>query len=124
MNRLDLGLHQGSSRAGPKLRFWASVRHAPALAQSNGPGILQIKCLHGHTPEGISPSGRPDWGCSWGSFDLTSSPINELGSAATGENHALTLFMADDGNVTRHYLLEGIVVAVCGFSLMLLQGKP
>ena len=68
--------------------------------------------------------GRPDWGCSWGYFDLTSSPNNELGNAAAGEIRALTMVMADDGDVTRRYLLEGIVVVVCGFSLVLLRGKP
>ena len=68
--------------------------------------------------------GRPDWGCSWGSFDLTFSPNNELGSTVAGENRALTLVMADDGDVMRRYLLEGIVVAVGGFSLVLLRGKP
>ena len=67
--------------------------------------------------------GRPDWGCSWGSFDLMSCPNNELGSVTTGENHALTLVMADDGDVTRRYLLEGIVVAVYGFLLVLLREK-
>jgi hypothetical protein len=32
--------------------------------------------------------------------------------------------LADDGDVLRRYLLEGIVVAVCGLSLVLLRGKP
>jgi hypothetical protein len=65
--------------------------------------------------------GRPDWGCSWGSIDLMSSPNNELGSVAAVENRALTLVMADDGDVTRCYLLEGIVVTVYGFLLVLLR---
>lgn len=66
---------------------------------------------------------RPDWGRSWGSFDFMSSSNNELGSVAAGENCALTLVMADDGDVTRRYLLEGIVVAVYGFLLVLLREK-
>ena len=41
---------------------------------------------------------------------------------AAGENRATIL--AGDGGVVRRYLLEGIAVAVCGFSLMLLRGKP
>ncbi|KAK1619918.1 hypothetical protein QYE76_025435 [Lolium multiflorum] len=32
--------------------------------------------------------------------------------------------LADDGDVSRRYLLEGIVVAVCGLSLVLLRGNP
>ena len=46
------------------------------------------------------------------------------GCAAAGENRAPASVMEDDGDVMRHYLLEGIVVAVCGFSLVLLQGNP
>ena len=48
----------------------------------------------------------------------------ELGGAAAGENRAPTPVLAGDGDVTRRYLLEGIVVAVCIYSLVVLCGKP
>jgi hypothetical protein len=41
-----------------------------------------------------------------------------LENVAAGENRALALVMADDGDVTRCYLLEGIVVSVYGFLLV------
>ena len=52
MNRLGSGYIKDrvgldlSYASGPPIR----------LAQSNGPGLLQTKRLHGHTPDGISPS--------------------------------------------------------------------
>jgi hypothetical protein len=68
--------------------------------------------------------GRPDWvGCG----DLLISHLvlaASWGCAPAGKNSARTLVVAGDGDITRRNLLEGMIVAVCVYSLVLLRRKP
>ena len=50
--------------------------------------------------------------------------LADVGGARLPVKTVLRPRLADDGDVSRRYLLEGIVVAVCGYSLVLLRGKP